>query len=89
MQAHRPDRASYPTHGYAPPGHIGNCPIEHGPLFFAKSVTGTYALCRRGHLFSYEEPTNEVVYDTPPVVRAIYGRLTLLKGAKSRDIRGW
>lgn len=91
MQARHPDRDSevYPTVGHVEPGHIGVCPIDRGPLFFARSLTGFYALCRERHLFSYEAPTNEVVYDTPPVVRAIYGRLTRLKGAKGRDVRGW
>lgn len=72
------------TMGLLPDGHIGNCPIEHGPLFFSNNAfkgeagTSRFALCRRGHVF-------EVDY----VPGQRYGRLTRLKGVKSKYLRGW
>ena len=83
------DTEVYPTHGHVKPGHIGQCPIDRGPLFFARSVKGFFALCRERHLFTYEPPTGELVYTDYPQVFRIFGKLTRLKGAKSLDVRGW
>ena len=61
-------------------GLIGNCPVDHGPLFYGQSnIPGRrFALCRERHLFEVDHTPGER-----------YGRLTRLKGVKSKDVRGW
>lgn len=66
-------------HQGLPPGHIGSCPIDRSPLFYAaRTFLGRFALCRERHVFKVET-----------VERSSFGRLIRQRGLKSTDIRGW